>query len=83
MQKSLYLLVFAIVLLSGCTNGETKVQNTDLLRISYLTVTPGAVVSPGEDVTVRMKIENVGQEEALLETKPEKVPSRIRRTPIP
>lgn len=64
MQKTLYILLLAAVLVAGCASGDTTVaQNRELLRISSLTVTPGTVVSPGETMTVRMKLDNVGQED--------------------
>ncbi|MCK5233742.1 MAG: hypothetical protein KAJ91_02890 [Candidatus Aenigmarchaeota archaeon] len=65
MRENLYVLVCLLVVMSGCTQpGETKIQNSELLRLSDITVTPSSVVLPGEVITIRMKISNIGQEEA-------------------
>ncbi len=63
MRENLYVLVCLLVVLSGCTQqGATEMQNSELLRISGITVTPSSVVLPGEVITIRMKISNIGQE---------------------
>ncbi len=65
MRENLYVLVCLLVVLSGCTQqGATEMQNSELLRISGITVTPSSVVLPGEVITIRMKISNIGQEDA-------------------
>ncbi|MCK4555534.1 MAG: hypothetical protein KAT83_02915 [Candidatus Aenigmarchaeota archaeon] len=67
MRENLYVLVCLLVVMSGCTQpGATEMQNSELLRISGITVTPSSIVLPGEVITIRMKISNIGQEDAYL-----------------
>lgn len=83
MRGNLYVLVCLLVVMSGCTQpGETKMQNSELLRLSDITVTPSSVVLPGEVITIRMKVSNIGQEDANFVNKDGTVITKDQLTEI-
>jgi hypothetical protein len=76
MRKNIfiYLAVLFVILSLQCTgilttsggSEKTQIQETDLLRINYLDISPSTVLHPGDKIFVRMEVENIGQENVAV-----------------
>jgi hypothetical protein len=66
-RYKLFSVIMLVLIISGCidTGTTTKIESKDLLKINNIEIFPSQTVSPETELTIRMEIENVGQEQVF------------------